>query len=211
VALTGAEPEGIPGAERLGPWWVAKEVVEAGSAELIEALEAFHRAHPLRSGMDADVLRRRRDDTASEILERLEAQGVVVRQGRIVRLASHRVDLGGGEAEAARLVESVASGEPTPPTVRDLVAAGFPRDLIEACVATGRLVRASPEVVLTPEFARRVEQTARTEAVRAEGLTVSRFREQLGTSRKYAVPLLEWLDGRGITRRDGDVRRPGAG
>jgi selenocysteine-specific elongation factor len=37
---------------------------------------------------------------------------------------------------------------------------------------------------------------------------VSRFRELLGTSRKYAVPLLEWLDGRKVTRRDGDVRRP---
>jgi selenocysteine-specific elongation factor len=105
----------------------------------------------------------------------------------------------------------VATGEPTPPTVRELVADGFTRELVEACVATKRLVRVSAEVVLTPQFARRVEQTARAEAVRTEGLTVSRFREELGTSRKYAVPLLEWLDGRGITRRDGDVRRPGAG
>jgi len=41
-----------------------------------------------------------------------------------------------------------------------------------------------------------------------EGFTVSSFRQSLGTSRKYAVPLLELLDARGVTRRVGDVRVP---
>ncbi|MGZ5299941.1 MAG: SelB domain-containing protein, partial [Actinomycetota bacterium] len=40
------------------------------------------------------------------------------------------------------------------------------------------------------------------------GITVSALRESLGTSRKYAVPLLEWFDQRGVTRREGDVRFP---
>jgi selenocysteine-specific elongation factor len=124
-------------------------------------------------------------------------------------MRTHRIDLGGREPEARRLLETIAAAEPLPPTLRDLVAAGFSRELVEACLATGRLVRASPEVVLTPGFARRVEDVARTEAAGSEGLTVSRFREALGTSRKYAVPLLEWLDARGVTRREGDLRRPG--
>jgi selenocysteine-specific elongation factor len=63
--------------------------------------------------------------------------------------------------------------------------------------------------VLTPELARRAEEVARAESARPEGLTVSRFREILGTTRKYALPVLAWLDERRITRRDGDVRRPG--
>jgi selenocysteine-specific elongation factor len=42
----------------------------------------------------------------------------------------------------------------------------------------------------------------------AGGITVSAFREALGTSRKYAVPLLEWFDQRGVTRREGDLRFP---
>jgi len=37
---------------------------------------------------------------------------------------------------------------------------------------------------------------------------VSTLREELGTSRKFAVPLAEWLDSQGITRRRGDVRFP---
>jgi selenocysteine-specific elongation factor len=210
VALTGGHPEAISGAERLGPWWVAEDLAERTSAELTRDLESFHRQHPLRAGMDAEELRRGRGDVAAHILERLEERGVVVREGRVVRLATHRVDLGDREDDAARAVDAVAGGEPTPPTIRELVDAGFPRDLVEACVAVGRLVRVSPEVVVTPSFARHVEDVAVQEAGRPEGLTVSTFRERIGTTRKYAVPLLEWLDGRGITRRDGDVRRRGA-
>jgi selenocysteine-specific elongation factor len=211
TALVGAEPDEVAGGERVGQWWVAQRVVDDVAEALLGTLAAFHRDHPLRPGMDAGELRRlvEPEDLSGSILERLAGRGRVVREGTSVRLPSHRISLGQREPEAARLVGTVAAGEPTPPTVKELVADGFTRELVEACAATGRLVRVSPEVVLTPGFARRVEETARAEAVRAEGLTVSRFREQLGTSRKYAVPLLEWLDRRGITRRDGDVRRPG--
>ena len=53
--------------------------------------------------------------------------------------------------------------------------------------------------------------TKATELVRAhagDGVTVSVLREQLGTSRKYAVPLAEWMDANGISRRVGDLRFP---
>jgi selenocysteine-specific elongation factor len=48
------------------------------------------------------------------------------------------------------------------------------------------------------------------ESAGATGITVSAFREALGTSRKYALPILEWFDQRGITRRSGDLRFPRA-
>ena len=41
-----------------------------------------------------------------------------------------------------------------------------------------------------------------------QGITVSAVREALGTTRKYAVPLLEWMDKQGLTRREGDLRFP---
>jgi len=43
-----------------------------------------------------------------------------------------------------------------------------------------------------------------------QGFTVSQFREHLGITRKHAVPLLEALDNRGITKRSGDLRVGGA-
>ncbi len=66
------------------------------------------------------------------------------------------------------------------------------------------LVRISPDLLLTPGF---VELAlAEVRGAGADGITVSALRERLGTSRKYAVPLLEHLDERRLTRRVGDVR-----
>jgi selenocysteine-specific elongation factor len=79
--------------------------------------------------------------------------------------------------------------------------------VIEAAAREGLVVRITPDLVVTPGLAERSERIVRSAA---DGITVSAFREILGTSRKYAVPLLEWLDRRGVTRREGDLRFPRA-
>jgi selenocysteine-specific elongation factor len=217
--LIGAAPPEVAGAVRLGSWWVDEEALALLTEAVRSTLEEFHRLHPLRPGRDwaeirralpeaapglADALGR---DLAGALLDHLEATGVVAREGTTVRLATHRVSLGPREGEARRLVAAVSAGEPTPPDARQLEASGFARELVEAAAATGRLVAVGADLVFTPAFVRRAEQVARVEASTPGGLTVSRFREALGTTRKYALPLLERFDALGITRRDGDVRR----
>jgi selenocysteine-specific elongation factor len=103
-----------------------------------------------------------------------------------------------------RVVELVRDAEPTPPTVAELAADGASASLIDAAVRSGALIRISPELVLTDGFVRRAEALVRQAGDR--GATVSAVREGLGTTRKYAVPLLEYLDRSGVTRREGDVR-----
>jgi selenocysteine-specific elongation factor len=147
------------------------------------------------------------EEVAAAVLAALEADGTVRRTGTVLRRVGHAVSLGDRRPDADRLVELVAGGEPTPPTQRELEASGFDRALIDACVSTGLLARVSPEVVVTPDFLARAEKLARSGASSPDGLTVSRFRELLGTTRKYALPILGFFDERGITRRDGDVRR----
>jgi selenocysteine-specific elongation factor len=66
------------------------------------------------------------------------------------------------------------------------------------------LVRISPELVMTADLVARGRHLV--QGAGASGITVGVFREALGTSRKYALPLLEHFDARGITRREGDVR-----
>ena len=213
--LAGASPSTVPHATRAGGWWVADAHLEALRRLVTEALEAHHRAHPLRPGMDAGDLRQAVQaegadpDLGQAILDGMLEEGVIAREGPVLRMAGHRVSLGDREPEAERLVEAVTAGEPTPPTVGDLEGGGFARDLIDACVSTGRLARVSADLVFTPEFLERAEEVARAESSSSHGLTVSRFRELLGTTRKYALPILASFDAVGLTRRDGDVRRQG--
>ena len=88
---------------------------------------------------------------------------------------------------------------------KDLIAAGFAPELIRAACAEHRLIRISPDVVVTPEFEARAQAIVATGA-KPPGMTVSAFREALGTSRKYALPILEYFDAKGVTKRQGDVR-----
>ncbi len=205
-----------PGAERVGGWWVHPSLHAAAREALEEALAAFHREHPLLEGAEVALARGavlaalrsrgapRDPDLVDALLGDLEARGVVARAGPTIRLASHRVTLAGREEEVERVVEAVARGEPGPPTVPELVAGGTPREVIDAAVRAGLLVRVSPELVFTPGFVARATEVARE--LGATGMTVSAFRERLGTSRKYALPLLEHFDRQGLTRRQGDLR-----
>jgi selenocysteine-specific elongation factor len=75
----------------------------------------------------------------------------------------------------------------------------------DTMLAKGALVKVDDELYRGSQIAK---IRARVEAhLRERGrMTAAEFRDLLGTSRKYAVPLLEWLDGHGVTIRDGDYR-----
>ncbi|HVM12165.1 MAG TPA: selenocysteine-specific translation elongation factor [Actinomycetota bacterium] len=219
--LTGSSPGAIRAAERVGAWWVRDEALEETRDALTRLLAERHAGNPLVPGFPMDEAAAELAGTLGTLrpaleagllpalLAHLEARRDVVREGTLLRLPGHQVGLGDREEEAQKLVAAVASGEPTPPDAAELGRLGFDRDLVDAACATGLLVRVSQELVVTPAFAARAEELARRGAATPSGLTVSRFRELLGTTRKYALPLLGWLDARGVTRREGDVRRAG--
>jgi selenocysteine-specific elongation factor len=216
VLLTGSRATG--GLE-LGDWFVAPATVETVTSSVADALAEYHREHPLDEGADLPIARKaaldalRRNgapplaELADALLDDLGDRGVTAREGAMIRLAEHRVELGERSADLDRLIEAIGGErEPTPPTVTELVAAGIGRDVIDAAARSGAVVRIAPDLVVSPVLIARAEAVVR-EAGKG-GITVSAFRETLGTSRKYAVPLLEWFDLRGVTRRDGDLRFP---
>jgi selenocysteine-specific elongation factor len=218
VTLTGTRPSAIDGVERAGAWWVAKGVVDEVSGALEAALAAFHQDNPLDEGLELARARalvvRSLEETgapgdgslADALLNALSESGRVVREGSTVRLASHAASLAGREEEAGRLVQAVADAEPTPPTVQELASAGFALEVIDAAVRAGMLVRLSRDFVMTPGLVARAEALVRGSG--KDGMTVSAFREAMGTSRKYALPLLEHLDQAKVTVRRGDLRFP---
>jgi selenocysteine-specific elongation factor len=214
--LTGREPAEDAAARRIGTWWIAAGLEEAIDDGVREAFAAYHRGNPMREGADlsfaraalSSQLRRHSapvsDDLGDELLDDLVRRGRLAREGATVRLPSHAVSVSGREEELDALVERVAGAEPAPPTVNELVAEGARADVIEAATATGRLTRISSDLVMTPDLVRHAEEIVRS--IAPEGVTVSAFRERLGTSRKFALPLLEHLDAKGVTLRRGDIR-----
>jgi selenocysteine-specific elongation factor len=143
------------------------------------------------------------------------------REGDRVRLASHEPFLAGDDAKAlAREVESACrEGAYSPPDARELARRlGADEDRLERVVAflrrEGALVRVSPEILFHREHLERardfvVERLRETGSLGTQELKAF-MASSGGTSRKYLVPLLEYFDGIGLTRREGDRRVAGA-
>jgi selenocysteine-specific elongation factor len=82
--------------------------------------------------------------------------------------------------------------------------AGLPQ-AFDTLVATGALVKVGADVYRGPQIAE-IRKRLETAIKRDGPITMARFRDAVGTTRKYAVPLMEWFDATGVTVRDGDVR-----
>ena len=207
--LAGRSPERVDGARRLGEIWVSDEAFGETARRIREALEQHHGTHPLSSGLDLITLRSLVGEPrlTTSVLDEVVRSGEVVREGSTVRLAGHAIDLGAREGDAARLLAEIAAGGAAPPVIAELLSRGHDAELIDAVCATGRLLRVSAEIVVLPELARRAQETATALGSGGADITVSAFRQALGTTRKYALPLLAWLDSNGVTVRAGEARR----
>jgi selenocysteine-specific elongation factor len=102
-------------------------------------------------------------------------------------------------------VGAIEGGGFAPPLAKDLDA--DPR-LVRAMLDSGELVKIG-DFYLTARSASEARSKVRASIERDGPLTVAQIRDLLGTSRKYAVPLCEWLDQTGTTLRRGDVRALG--
>ena len=202
-------------------WHVSGEVRSAVVRAVTDLLDAFHRSHPLAEGAPLAEVREAGGEAARRagapraaglpdaLLDLLGADGTIARTATIVRLMTHRVALDEGSDDVRRLLDEVSGDrESKPPSVRELIDLGIPRDVIEAASRAGTVIRIAPDLVVAPSLVERAAALVRAHA--ATGLAISTLREELDTSRKFAVPLAEWLDRQGVTVRRGDLRFPRA-
>jgi selenocysteine-specific elongation factor len=80
------------------------------------------------------------------------------------------------------------------------------RDIFEVAIAEGFLVKVTEEIYLSGESEAEMRRRVTERLRNGPGATVAEIRDLLGTTRKFAVPICEYLDRIGLTRRDGDLR-----
>jgi selenocysteine-specific elongation factor len=151
---------------------------------------------------------RPREDAASTT-PRPEMPEIVV-EGETVRLRSHRVVLQEDEEQARAAIERTfaAAGLAAPAMAEALAKSGVEakraRSLLEILLREKRLLRVSEELVFHRTAIERLRETLA--ARKGQRFGVGEFKEWTGISRKYAIPLLEYLDREHVTRRDGEGR-----
>jgi len=191
----------------LDPAWVIKQL-EA----LHEHVKQFHRQNPLLAGVSKEELRSKYLPGAPPWLmdALLLRSKTLTAEGEALRLTSHKVALKQDEEEATAKIDNAfrVGGLATPAVQEVLAKSGVDpnraRTLLQLMLRDQRLVRVSDELV----FHASAMQSLRALLAQKKGrrFSVPEFKDWTGVSRKYAIPLLEYLDRERITRRDGDAR-----
>jgi selenocysteine-specific elongation factor len=184
------------------------------------ALARLHEARPRQAAIRRSHVAAELPDLGSEaliaaLIARLAARGVVVSDARTVALAGHEPRLSQAERRLkSEIAQEYRDGGLSPPDVSELTAKSGSRgavvsELIALLVDEGSLVPLGHQLYL--HSATDAALRARVAERLADGstLTMAELRDLLGTTRKYAVPIGEYLDRIGLTRREGDTRSLG--
>ncbi len=198
-------------ARRVDRWLVATDTLHSLQSRATDRVLAHHGDRPLERGMDlATLAASLRVDPARVRAALTETAGtetggteLVVEQG-VVRHASHLANAA-ESPDARRLLEALDASPFAPPSPAD---AGASPALVRTLTREGVLTELDGVVFATSALDRARELVVA--ALRERGtLTVADVRDVLGSTRKFVVPIVTWLDRTGVTRRRGDDRIPG--
>ena len=170
-----------------------------------QALEAYYRQFPLRRGAPKEELRSRLGMTAQVFnlaFARLQQQEVVEEDGALARLPGYEPTLSDEQNERVDAYIRTLESEPfSPPT-----DAPPDDEVLNLLDEQGRVVRVSETVVYSAAAYTEIVEII-SEYIRENGeISVANVRDVLGTSRKYALALMDYMDHKRITRRVGDTR-----
>ena len=165
------------------------------------ATARFHDDNPLRPGIPKASLASRLGVDGETLAAVLGVADGLCRRGSAVALEGFAVKLSeADEAEWRRIRDALEAEGPTVPRLKELEV---DPELLHALLREGRLVRISDDLVYLPG---QVDALVQRLADLPDRFTVAAFRDATGLTRKYAVPLLEWMDRCGTTVRFGDER-----
>ncbi|HET9596122.1 MAG TPA: SelB C-terminal domain-containing protein, partial [Anaeromyxobacteraceae bacterium] len=197
--------------------YVSGEVARALSARLVDAVRAFHAAHPLAPGVPREELRGRLPRAAevrlfARLLAALVEKGALVAEGDHVRDPKHRAASG---AAAGALKEKVASalarGGVTPPWLAELPGllsadADDVTAVLKLLAAEGRAVRVSAELWFDAAAVGGLREKLVAHLRARKEITTQEFKDLVGATRKHVIPLAEYFDREKVTLRVGDRR-----
>jgi selenocysteine-specific elongation factor len=195
-----------------------RDMVKELEERVMAALAGLHGQFPLMTLHDRRKVESQLDYVGDEALvhaavDRLLAEKQVVGDLRRIARADFKPKLSANLRKLKdKLVAAYQEARFQPPEPSSFAGtaggnAASLKDLLEVCLAEGFLVRVTSDVYLHADADADMRRLVKEQLTRqGGGLTVAEIRDLLGTTRKYAVPLCEYLDRVGVTRREGDLR-----
>jgi selenocysteine-specific elongation factor len=201
---------------RSGDLLVSRSDIDRATDDVLFVINRFHEQNPLAPGVGREELREKTalSSIAFElVLQLLIASSKVELHGDLVRLAGRSVQMKDEEAEAKQVIESAfsAAGLKVPALKEVMLGLKIDRNraqkIVTLLLRDRLLVKLSDDLVFHRDALEQLKQQVRSMKTQSPQIDVARFKDVTGVSRKYAIPLLEYLDRERVTRRVGDARQ----
>ncbi len=186
-------------------------------SQLMEMLRNFHEQQPLALGQNFSQLRLQlelNEFDFEKIIDYLISKNQMVKDGNLIRLSSHEISFSEKEEVIKSKIEKIFSeAKLNTPNVTEVTeqlsdySAGSVNETFYALVNLGKLVKIEEGIFVHKDAIKQIENLLIDYLERHDIITVAEFRELAQTSRKYAVPFLEFCDSIGLTVRNGNYRR----
>jgi len=185
-------------------------------SQVVDAIEAFHKKDPLTKGINKKELTDQTDavddDIFAIVAESLVRENKIEVIGDLVRLPGRGVVMKDEETESKKIIEAAfASAGLKVPFLKDVLA-GLKVDktraqkIVTLMLRDKVLVKISEDLVFHQSALADLKRKVSALKASTPKIDVARFKDLTGVSRKYAIPLLEYLDRERVTRRVGDSR-----
>jgi selenocysteine-specific elongation factor len=200
---------------QMGELLLSSEAVQKIRTKLLAALEAFHKANPLVGGISKEELREKlglHQTVMENLLAQLAKDKKAETAGEQVRLAGRGVELKDEEAKAKSQIEKAFADAGLKVPLMKEVLDKLPVDkaraqkLVTLLLRDRVLVKLADDLVFHQTALEGLRQLMAAQKAKTPKIDVGTFKDLLGVTRKYAIPLLEYLDQQRITRRVGDER-----
>jgi len=198
-------------------WLVHRDPFRAALSRVSGFLKLFHKENPLLPGAPKEALRSSEFAGApaffvDALLARLVRDKKVAIDAETVRLLTHRVVLQQDEQEARdKIVSAFDQAGLSVPALPELLSqlridATRARRILQGLLREKMLVKVTTDLVFHRDSIERLKGLLQDRKLESDRITVPVFKDLAGISRKYAIPLLEYLDREKVTRRVGDER-----
>ena len=179
--------------------------------KFLAALQEEHSANPMKKGLSRALLQGYLDlprDVFSQLVAYLVDTGKIVREEDMIALSSHKPQLSPEQAAmVAAILELFEKNRSSPPTAREITIRIPGSDEVIRFMCQQNMLLELPEGVL---FEKEHYHSVEGEIISFLGkngrISIQDMHSLFGFSRKYTIPLLSYLDKKGITRREGNVR-----
>ena len=178
---------------------------------ILKALRKEHKAHPLQRGLSQAILHSRVDlprDAFNQIIASLVNAGEVKCAKDTIALASHKPQASSGQEEMVkRILELFENNRSSPPGIKEInEQMGDSVDIVHFMLRQKILVELPDGILLEKGHYKEIQEAVIGFLEKNGQVSIQDINSLFGFSRKYSLPLLNYLDGKKITRRQGNVR-----